>query len=196
MNCREWAKRLGLGERTVVSHGVPYDCTEVNRAYPRRLSPRHGLGGSGSWTWSQSPFWTASSSFYTSFFPSLHVHMQVQLYRVGTCPISPYPKWLDVVVKAEKHGSVRCRVLDYSNGSLSFVLCRFNTFPVRRNDSECHHQDQVAPFALGYIYGRGGSFPWPRRILPMAKGWAFLGSGLGPSTDIDMRFPILYPPPQ
>ena len=28
----------------------------------------------------------------------------------------------------------------------------------------------------------------------MAKGWAFLGSGLGPSTDIDMGFPVLYPP--
>ena len=69
--CREWAKRLGLGERTVISYGVHDDRTEVNWAYPRRLSPRHGLGGSGSWTWSQSPFWTASSSFYTSFFPSL-----------------------------------------------------------------------------------------------------------------------------
>ena len=27
----------------------------------------------------------------------------------------------------------------------------------------------------------------------MAKGWVFLGSGLGPSIDIDMGFPILYP---
>ena len=53
---------------------------------------------------------------------------------------------------------------------------------------------ELLPFALGYIYGRGGSFPWPRRILPMAKGWAFLGSGLGPSTDIDMGFSVLYPP--
>ena len=37
------------------------------------------------------------------------------------------------------------------------------------------------------------SFPWPRRILPMAKGWAFLGSGSGPNADIDMGFPVLYP---
>ena len=27
----------------------------------------------------------------------------------------------------------------------------------------------------------------------MAKGWAFLGSGLGPTADIDMGFSILYP---
>ena len=47
--CREWAKRLGLGERTVVSHGVYDDRTEMYCAYLRRLSPQHGLGGSGSW---------------------------------------------------------------------------------------------------------------------------------------------------
>ena len=52
----------------------------------------------------------------------------------------------------------------------------------------------LLPFALGYTYGRGGSFSWPRRILLMAKGWAFLGSGPGPSVDIDMGFPVLYPP--
>ena len=69
--CREWAKRLGLSGRTIVSHGVPNDRTEVNYAYPRRPSPWHGLGGSGSWTWSQPSFWTTSSSFYTIFFPSL-----------------------------------------------------------------------------------------------------------------------------
>ena len=105
----------------------------------------------------------------------------------------PIPKVVGVVIKVKKHGSVRCRVLNCSNGSLSLVLCRFSTFPVRRNDPECHHQDRVAPFALSYIYGRRGSFPWPRRILPKAKGWAFLGSGFGPSTDIDMSFPVLYP---
>ena len=51
--CRKWAKRLGLGERTVVSHGVHDDCTEVNRAYPRRLSPWHGPSGFGHWTSSE-----------------------------------------------------------------------------------------------------------------------------------------------
>ena len=44
--CREWDKRLGLGYWTVVSHGVHDNCTRVNRACPKRFSPRHGLGGS------------------------------------------------------------------------------------------------------------------------------------------------------
>ena len=53
--CREWVKRLSLSYWIVVSHGVHGNRTGVNRACPRRLSPRHGLGGSGSWPWSQSP---------------------------------------------------------------------------------------------------------------------------------------------
>ena len=52
---------------------------------------------------------------------------------------------------------------------------------------------ELLPFAFGYIYGRGESFSWPRRILPMAKGWAFLESGPGPNADIDMSFTVLYP---
>ena len=35
---------------------------------------------------------------------------------------------------------------------------------------------------------------WPRRVLPMAKGWAFLGWGPRPSAGIDTGFPVLYPP--
>ena len=118
------------------------------------------------------PFWIASSSFYTRFHSPLNVHASVEIHRADTCPISPYPKWLGVVVKTEKHGSVRCRVLNCSSGSLSLVLCRFSTFPVLRNDPESHHQKRVAPFVLGYIYGRGGSFPWPR-------GGPSLGRALG-----------------
>ena len=116
---------LGLGHRTVVSHGIHGDCTEVYHARPRRLSPQHGLEGSGPWPWSQSPsFWIASFSFYTSLYPPSSVHVQVQLSKVDTCPISPYPKWLGVVVKAEKHYSIRHRVLNCSNDSLSLVPCR------------------------------------------------------------------------
>ena len=62
--------------------------------------------------------------FYTRFYPSSNVHVQVQRSRTDTCPISPYPKWLGVVVKAEKHCSVWRKVFNCSNGSLSFVLCR------------------------------------------------------------------------
>ena len=47
------AKRLGLGHRTVVSHGIHGGRTEVNLTYLRRLSPRHGLSSFGFWTSSE-----------------------------------------------------------------------------------------------------------------------------------------------
>ena len=62
--------------------------------------------------------------FYISLYPLSNVHVQVRLSRTDTCPISPYPKWLGVVVKVEEHGSVRCRVFNGSNGSFPFVLGR------------------------------------------------------------------------
>ena len=56
--------------------------------------------------------------------------MWVRLSKTDICPISPYPKWLGVVVKAEEHGSVRCRVLNGSNGSfpLSLVVILSSVF--------------------------------------------------------------------
>ena len=94
--CREWAKRLGLSERTAVSHGVRDDCIEVNLVHLRRLSPRHGLSGSGPWISSEElndliilfglgftgprddlpPFVLATSfSFYTNFSCLSYVHV-------------------------------------------------------------------------------------------------------------------------
>ena len=64
-------------------------------------------------------------SFYTSMYPLSNVHMWVRFFRTDTCPISPYPEWLGVVVKAEEYGSVRCRVLNGSKGSFPFVLGRY-----------------------------------------------------------------------
>ena len=40
-----------------------------------------------------------------------------KLSKIDTCPISPYPKSLGVVVKAIEFGSVRCRVLNGSKDS-------------------------------------------------------------------------------
>ena len=88
------------------------------------FSPQNGLGGSGSWP------------FFPAFFPDCLLPLlyqpvslilrprQVRFSRTDTCPISPYPKQLGVVVKAEEHGSVRCRVFNGSNGSFPFVLSR------------------------------------------------------------------------
>ena len=67
---------------------------------------------------------TAYFSFYTSLYPLSNVHVWVRFSRTDTCPISPYPKWLGVVVKAEEHSSVRCKVFNGSNGSFPFVLGR------------------------------------------------------------------------
>ena len=113
---------LGLGHRTMVSHGVH---TELNHVRSRSLSPQYSLGGSGSWPFFPSLLsWTAYFSFYISLYPSSNVHVLVQLSRADICPISPYLKWLGVIVKAEKYCSVWRRVFNCSNGSLSFVLCR------------------------------------------------------------------------
>ena len=67
---------------------------------------------------SQPLFWIAYFSFYISLYPSSSVHVWVRLSRTDTCPISPYPKWLGVVVKAEEYGPVRCKMLYCSTGSL------------------------------------------------------------------------------
>ena len=74
---------------------------------------------------SQPPLWIACFSFYISLYPLSYVHVQVRLSRTDTCPINPYPKWLGVVVKAEEHGSVKCRVFNGSNGSFPFVSGRY-----------------------------------------------------------------------
>ena len=60
--------------------------------------------------------------FYISLYPLSNVHVWVRFPRTDTCPISPYPEWFGVVVKAEEYGSVRCRVLNGSKGSFPFVL--------------------------------------------------------------------------
>ena len=85
-----------------------------------------------SWRWA-GRFW------FLAIFPSLFfrllifpfilacVHCPSSTYRVNlsktdTCPISPYPKSLGVVVKAEEYGSVRCRVLNGSKGSFPWIF--------------------------------------------------------------------------
>ena len=68
---------------------------------------------------------SAYFSFYTGLYPLSNVHVWVRLSRTDTCPISPYPEWLGVVVKAEVYGSVKCRVLNGSRGSFPFVFGRY-----------------------------------------------------------------------
>ena len=45
-----------------------------------------------------------------------------KLSKTDTCPISPYPKSLGVVVKAKEFGSVRCRILNGSKDSFPQIF--------------------------------------------------------------------------
>ena len=73
-----------------------------------------------------SPFTTSSSSsFIWAFILSPASTYKLTFLGLKTCPVSPYLEWLGVVVKAEEHGSVRCRVLNGSNDSFPFVLGRY-----------------------------------------------------------------------
>ena len=129
--------------------------------------------------------------FYTSIYPSSNAHVQVQLSRADTCPISLYPKWLGVVVKAAKHCSVRRRVFNCSNGSLSFVLCRYIV-----QGSFLHQCGGVQLFLKLFLY-RTCPFFQERFGMPrtesssaislghldfhcMSSAMSLLGSGLGP----------------
>ena len=132
-----------------------------------------------------------TSPFILTFTPPSNVHVQVQLSRTNTCPISPYPKWLGVVVKTEEHGFVRCRVFNGSNGNFPFVLCRhtvqgsffyqrryFGFFPKLFLYRSCPFfqeglgdaEDRVI---LGYVSRLFG-------LLFMSSAISYLGSGLGP----------------
>ena len=96
---------------------------DLDRVRPGSLSPGGGLEGSGFW-----PFFPASSPglllfpFILTCLPYPMSMCGVQFSKVDTCPISPYPEWLGVVVKTEGYGSVRCRVLNGSKCSFPFVL--------------------------------------------------------------------------
>ena len=50
---------------------------------------------------------------------------KLNFLELKTCHVGLYLEWLGAVVKAEEHGSVRCRVLNGSNNSFPFVLVRY-----------------------------------------------------------------------
>ena len=53
---------------------------------------------------------------------------RIDFSKTDTCPISPYPEWLGVVVKVGEYGFVRCRVLNGSKGSFPWLL-HFPAYP-------------------------------------------------------------------
>ena len=97
----------------------------LNRVRPGSLSPGGGLGGSGFWPLFPAPFPSLLiCPFILACLPYPTSTCGVRFSKTDTCPISPYPEWLEVVVKAEGDGSVRCRVLNGSKCSFPFVLGR------------------------------------------------------------------------
>ena len=65
--CRAWAEKLGLSHRTVVSYGTHGGRTKACHVCPRSLSPRYGLGGSGSWPFFPAPFFGLLTLFILAF---------------------------------------------------------------------------------------------------------------------------------
>ena len=63
--------------------------------------------------------------FIQTFILSPASTYKLNFLGLKTFPVSPYLEWLGMVVKAEKYGSVRCRVLNGSNDSFPFVLGRY-----------------------------------------------------------------------
>ena len=98
-----------------------------------------------------------------------------------------------MVVKAKKHGSVRYRVLNaimaifplmFPFFSLSFPILVLIIFHGMTRSVTLSGR----PFPLSSaIPDRGG-------VLPMAEEGFFLGLGPWPNVDIDMGFPVFYPP--
>ena len=113
-------ERLGLGHQAV---GFPLCSYMVKFSSPLE---------SFSWRW-------AGRLLFLAIFPSLFSRKlifpfilacvrcpsstcRVKLSKTNTCPISPYPKSLGVVVKAKECGFVRYRALNGSKGSFSRIF--------------------------------------------------------------------------
>ena len=109
---------------------------------------------------------------------------RIDFSTTDTCPISPYPEWLGVVVKAEECGSVRCRVLNGSKGSFpwSFILSSA-PFSIGLDIFRFFPSYSYTVFALPFSETSDMPRMCPKTILySYYRAWAmtFLGSGLGP----------------
>ena len=113
-------ERLGLGHQMVSFSWCSY---KVKFSPPLE---------SFSWRWAGRLWFLAifPSPFHRSltspFIPAC-VHYpssacRFKLSKTDTCPISPYSKSLGVVVKAEKYGSFRCRVLNGSKDNFRLIF--------------------------------------------------------------------------
>ena len=113
-------ERLGLSHQAV---GFPYCSYMVEFSSPLESYSWRWAGR----LWSLAIFPSRPSRLLTFPFILACVHClsstcRVKLSRTDTCPISPYPKSLGVVVKAKECGSVKCRILNGSKGSFPRIF--------------------------------------------------------------------------
>ena len=113
-------ERLGLGHQMV---GFPWCSYTVKLSSPLESSSWRWAGR----LWFLATFPSPLSRLLIFPFISARVHCPSSTYRINlskidTCPISPYPKSLGVVVKAKECGFVRCRVLNGSKGSFPWIF--------------------------------------------------------------------------
>ena len=113
---------------------------------------------------SPSPFVFALSPILYCL-PSISTaHVQIQIYGADTCPISPSPKSLGVIVKAEKQGSVSCRTLNAIVAAFSQIfpcLSLFFSFLILIlfcGVVRCVTlKQQIVPFVFGLAWTRRSS---------------------------------------
>ena len=130
--------------------------------------------------------------FYTSFRPPPNVHVQIEIHRANTCPISLFPKSLGVVVKAEKHGSVRYRALNaivaafsqiFSSFPLSFYVLVLILFHGMTRNVDLSNR----------LFLLSSTTPGQGGVLPMAEEGFFLRLGPWPNVYTSMGSPVCYP---
>ena len=114
---------------------------------------------------------------------------RIDFSKTDTCPISPYPEWLGVVVKAGEYGSVRCRVLNGSKGSFPWLFTLSSVsfsidLDIFRFFPSCSYTVFALPFSeISDMPRTESSSAAPKTILySYYRAWAitFLSSGLGP----------------
>ena len=133
-----------------------------------------------------------SYPFIRAFILSPTSTYKLNFLGLKTCPVSPYLEWLGVVVKVEKHGSVRCRVLNDSNDSFPFV---FGRYTIQRLLLYWHRYFRFFPELFLYLFfalPSRGTLNMPRTesssavsqdyldFYYLSSAILFLGSSLGP----------------
>ena len=116
--------------------------------------------------------------------------LPIQIHSADTCPISPSPKLLRVVVKAEKHGSVRYKAPNAIMAAFPWIFLFFPLsfsvlvlFLFHGMTQTATLSDRLFPLSSTTL-GRGG-------VLPMVEEGFSLGLGPWPNVYIGNKDRVL-----